>query len=282
MKNHIIGIIILSCFFACCEEEPLPIVFEEPPAPLLDTTYRDSLNVPLAQPKVVVFEDYTGVRCVPCPTGHVALKQILDNNPGRVAGVAVHPGADAFPQSFPFASQEDFNTEWGPKLMSIIGKPNGIPHGTADRVLKSNTVSNWESNANQQLAVPNPVNVDMTVISFDDASKTLRFEIRIEITEDLDEPLLFSTMLTEDNIEAWQETPQGTDEHYIHNHILRDMPNFSENLNPNNIPEARKGRVFIKQYEFKFEDHWKPNDMHLVGLVHRSIEVLQADEVSIK
>lgn len=285
MKTNFLYLFMLAFFFASCEEEPLPIVTEAPIPPLLDTTF---VTTPASTPqsKIVLFEDYTGVRCVPCPTGHAALTAIIDKYPDNVIGIAVHPGRTAFPQSFPYddaqSGQPDLNTEWGAKLMAIITKPNGIPYGTADRVLKSNLVADWMGHADTRAALTTPVNVGVKVLNFDDATRTLRFEIEIEMTADLDEELLFSTAFTEDSIVTWQETSSGTDKNYVHNHVLRDMPNFSEKLNPNKVPALTSGRTFVKRYDYVLPKEWRADKLKLIAYVHRQIEVMQAAEIHIK
>lgn len=283
MKKVVFAFSAALMLFASCEEEPLPIVFEEPLPALLDTTYQLS-SPSAAQAKVVLFEDYTGVRCVPCPTGHAALKAILDKHPNQVVGVAIHPGNQAFPQSYSYASEgePDLNTEWGPKLMAIIGKPNGIPFGSADRVLKNTLVSQWMDQADQRVAVAAPVNVSLKVLNYDPATRALRFEVLMEATQTLDEELFFSTVFTEDSIVTWQETPQGTEKEYVHNHVLRDMPHFVLKLNPNKTPALTPGRVFQKQYEYILNENWNIKHLNLVGYVHRDVEVVQAAEIHIQ
>ncbi|TNE79155.1 MAG: hypothetical protein EP332_12040 [Bacteroidetes bacterium] len=283
MKKLLLAFSAALVFFASCEEEPLPVLFEDPIPALLDTTYQLS-SPSAAQDKVVLFEDYTGVRCVPCPTGHVALKAILDKYPSRVVGIAVHPGNQAFPQSYSYADEgePDLNTEWGAKLMAIIGKPNGIPYGTADRVLKNNLVAQWMDQADQRVAVAAPVNVSLKVLSYDPLTRALRFEVLMEATQTLDEELHFSTVFTQDSIVTWQETPQGTDKEYVHNHILRDMPHFSIKLNPNKTPALTPGRVFQKQYEYILDETWDIKHLNLVAYVHRDIEVVQTAEIHVQ
>ncbi len=283
MKKVAFAFSAVLLFFASCEEEPLPIIFEEPIPALLDTTYQNSSPSPV-QNKVVLFEDYTGVRCVPCPTGHAALKSILDKYPDQVVGIAIHPGNNAFPQSFSYAkdSQPDLNTAWGEKLMAIIGKPNGIPFGTADRVLKNTLVSQWMEQADQRVVVPAPVNVSLQILSYDPSTRALRFEVLIEATQTLDEELFFSTVFTEDGIVTWQETPQGTDKQYVHNHILRDMPHFATKLNPNKTPALTPGRVFQKQYEYILDEKWEVGNLNLVAYVHRDVEVVQSAEIPVQ
>ena len=281
MNRLVVIAFALVIVMASCEEEPLPIIEKEGPAPLLDTTYQNA-SVSAPQDKVVLFEDFTGVRCPTCPNGHKALKDMMDANPGRIVGIAIHPGGTEFNQAAPFKDQEDYNTQWGTQIFTIISKPNGIPYGIADRVNGSNLATQWISQADAQLAVPNPANTELRVISFDESTRELRFEVKFEITSDINEPLFFSTVITEDSLIGKQEYTQGEYEHYVHMHVLRDMPQFALNLNPGNNPPATAGRVFLKQFSYTLPENWNVEHCNLIAYIHKPVEVIQAAEIHLK
>ena len=78
----------LCLMMLSCEEEGPAVILDEAET-LSDTTYVTS-TIPIAQDKVVLIEELTGVRCPNCPDGHQEVETILANNPGRVLAVAVH------------------------------------------------------------------------------------------------------------------------------------------------------------------------------------------------
>ncbi|MDX5321966.1 MAG: Omp28-related outer membrane protein [Bacteroidota bacterium] len=280
-KSLIVAGIFGLVLFSSCEEEPLPIITEEPKAALRDTTY---VNSPASAPqdKIVLFEDFTGVRCPTCPNGHTAIEALLVKYPGRIVPVGIHAGAQEFLQAAPFPGEEDLNTKWGSQILTIITKPNGIPYGIADRLNGSNITTQWEGLCTPRMAANSGANAEVSVIDYDPASRELRYEVKFEIMGDLNEPLYFSTAFTEDSIIGKQEYTQGEYEHYEHNHVLRDMPQFAVNLNPSNNPPAENGRVFIKQYSYTLPENWKPKYCHLIAYIHRAVEVLQVSEVKLQ
>lgn len=280
-KSVFAGLIIAAAFLSSCEEEPLPIVLVEGEAPLQDTTFVNS-TVSAPQDKNVLFEDFTGVRCPTCPNGHQAIKDMQANYPGRIVAVAIHAGGQTFVQAFPFPGDQDLNTDWGNQIFTIVAKPNGIPYGYADRIAGGNITTQWEGLCTPRMALNTQANADARVISYDPVTRELRYEVKFEMMEDLDESLFFSTVITEDSIIGRQEYTQGEYHEYEHNHILRDMPQFKENLNPNKTPAASKGRVFLKQYSYTLPSEWVAEQCHLVTYIHRDIEVLQVSEVKIK
>jgi len=284
MFKQLSALLLLASFaLVSCEEEPLPIITEEGVAPLIDTSYVNP-SPAAKQDKIVLFEDFSGVRCPTCPNGHKALEDLQKNFPGRVAAVTIHAGQKEFVQAAPFKDpgQQDLNTSWGTAIFTIINKPNGIPYGIVDRLLGTNITSQWESIATQQMNLTTDANAEIKIISYDDATREVRYEVTFEITSDLNEALFFSTAITENGIVGKQEYTQGEFEDSDHTHILRDMPQFAENLNPNNIPATTTGRVFIKQYVYTLPELWVVEECHMVAFIHKALDVLQAAEVKIK
>jgi hypothetical protein len=278
--QNILGLIFLSIVLFSCEEEPIIIVKQIPP--LSDTSFINP-NPSSPQNKTVLFEDLTGVRCPNCPIGHTAIKEMQNANPGKVVAVAIHPGKFEFPQSFPLDGEPDFNTEFGLRIMDIVGKPNGLPYGMADRMENSVVVANWQNNAAKRWNLPTPVNINLEFISYNQLDSIVRFKLRIEFTEELpNEPIFFSTVITEDNIISKQDSLFDVVKYYKHNHVLRNMPQFSQQLNPGNQPNLVKGLTFIKEYETKLAAGWNWKNCNIVAFVHKNIEVLQAAEVKIK
>lgn len=283
MKKLSALFILVAFFLFSCEEEPLPILTEEPLPPLFDTTYVKS-SPSAAQNKIVLFEEFTGVRCPTCPNGHIAIKDMQNNYPGRIVAIGFHDSSE-FNLATPFSGEENFNTHWGSSLLSIIPKPNGIPYGIADRLTGSITTSEWEANAVQHMGQTTLANAEVKVLNYDPALRELRFEIKFEVTSDINLPLFFSTAITEDSLIGKQEytgKPGGMVEDYMHFHVLRDMPHFKVNLNPGNVPEATKGRVFLKQFAYILPENWDPENCRLIAYIHKDVEILQTVEIHIQ
>lgn len=56
-----------------------------------------------------VIEEWTGIHCGYCPTGHAAVQQAITNNPGNVVGVNIHSGGYAVPSG----NEPDYRTPEG-------------------------------------------------------------------------------------------------------------------------------------------------------------------------
>jgi hypothetical protein len=125
-------------------------------------------------------------------------------------------------------------------------------------------------------------NAEAKILSYDPVLREVRFEVKFEITSDVNLPLFFSTAITEDSIISKQEYSGGHYDDYVHFHVLRDMPQFKINLNPGNVPAATTGRVFLKQFAYILPQKWNPKNCRLVAYIHKDVEVLQTVEIHIQ
>src|SRR5690554_5877125 len=111
------------------------------------------------QNRNVVLEEFTGINCVYCPSGHAIAQAIQDANPDRVSLINIHVGSFAVPS----AGQPDFRTQWGNAILAQSGA-TGFPSGTVNRHIFSGnqTVLNrgqWAGASNQILNLPSYVNI---------------------------------------------------------------------------------------------------------------------------
>jgi thiol-disulfide isomerase/thioredoxin len=67
--------------------------------------------------KNVVLEEFTGINCVACPSGHQTAQQIHTANPDDVVVIAIHTGGYANPSP----GQPDYRTEWGGAIAAQTG-----------------------------------------------------------------------------------------------------------------------------------------------------------------
>lgn len=123
-----------------------------------------------ASNKNVVLEEYTGINCGYCPSGHQIANQIAADNPGRVCVINIHQGS--------FASNT-YTTQWGNALAGQTGL-TGYPSGTVNRHVFSGTSTaltrgSWSQASNIILQQPSPVNVA--------ARGTLNFQTRELVVE---------------------------------------------------------------------------------------------------
>jgi hypothetical protein len=286
--------VVVLAFFSCKEENP-GIIFTKPTVIFSDTTYI-AASTETPQPKNALVEDFTGVRCTNCPTGHRAIDQMQAENPHRIIALAMH-GRD-FPNfTSPIDSINDIDMREdfaGIILNSIVGRPLGLPFGTIDRVYKSSTAGAWGGYATTRIGLTTKVNLSVKTLDYDPSTRELNVTVKAVFLDSLAESPLFTIGIYENGLIAPQKDQDlandpikhGVEPLYVHNHVLRDMPAFSQKLMPDSlgIDFPEKNRVVEKSFSIKLKEGkngWAPENCYLVFYVHRSLEVLQVIEKKI-
>ena len=80
------------------------------------------------EPRNAVIEEWTGIHCGYCPTGHAAVQTAVSNNPGRVVAVNIHSGGYAVPG----AGNPDYRTTHGTAHDAAF-PISGYPSSTLNR-----------------------------------------------------------------------------------------------------------------------------------------------------
>jgi hypothetical protein len=81
-----------------------------------------------AENKNVILEEFTGIYCGYCPSGHAIAQGIKDDNPDDVFLINIHTGGFAAPSG----SHPDFRTQFGSAIAGQSGL-TGYPAGTVNR-----------------------------------------------------------------------------------------------------------------------------------------------------
>lgn len=81
--------------------------------------------------KKIILEEFTGIYCQYCPSGHAIANEIQTSNPGNVFVINVHQGGFANPQG----NAPDFRTPFGNGIVnqSYSGSGFGYPSATVNR-----------------------------------------------------------------------------------------------------------------------------------------------------
>lgn len=208
MKNEIIFLSILMCLGALNSQT---IVNTSP------------------QNKNAIIEEFTGIYCSVCPTGHRISDEIKNANPGRVWVINIHQG----PFAQPGPGEPDLRTPFGDSL-AIQAGVQGYPSGTVNRheftpgsILTG--YSEWSTYTSQILSTPSPVNVAVDV-NVDYPSRTLTILVEVYYTANAANPQNYLNIaILQDEI----QTPQagapsnlawmGPDGLYYQKHVLRTL-----------------------------------------------------------
>jgi len=132
------------------------------------STFAQTIVSTTPQKKKVILEEFTGVNCQFCPSGHAVANAIKNANPDDVFLINIHVGGYATPG----AGQPDFRTSFGTAIANqstLTGYPAATVNRTAFTGLSQNGTTgtamgrnNWTNAANQTRNQNSYVNVATT------------------------------------------------------------------------------------------------------------------------
>jgi hypothetical protein len=269
MKNCFLALITLSFFLSSCKEEGPFIILNPPAVALVDTNYLTN-NVPDAAPKTILLEEFTGVRCTNCPSGHARVAELYNTYPGRFVAIAIHTNF----LGAPYGNDLDLRTENGETLGATLGPINGKPSAFIDRKQFSTVATRdvinpdlWPPLVAEQMNLSSPVNIELEKVNLDENSRILRYRVTLSYTENAQNHNL-GFAITENNIVAAQLSSGTIIENYVHKHVLRDYlsPIIGQPLTEN----LERGRVIIKEFEFEIPLGWNIQNLELIAFIRQS------------
>jgi len=281
-----LGLAFLS-LEACTEIGPS--VNLEPENANIDTSYQAPVEAP--QQRVVMVEEYTGVRCPNCPAGAAIIKTAINSNPGRVAAVAIHAGV--LSQPIDDKSDLDFRTDDATALMNFFGAINvPQPAASIDRIPDNdgdyfNSMKNtWANLISERLAVPARLNIHATS-DFDEETKKAAIRVKLAYTQQENKAQKLMIVITESKMIDVQEDAGQYIDNYEHNHVLRDIitPHSGKAI-LSDVAVKTPGLVYEYGMEYEVNPAWNPENCNIVVFVYNddngNYEVAQAAEIHLK
>ncbi len=185
------------------------------------STKAQTLVSTQVQNKNVLLEEFTGIHCGYCPSGHQIAQSIYDNNPGRVVLINIHQGGYANPDP----GEPDYRTPFGNALAGQAGV-SSYPSGTVNRHLFPGNSSTgmgrgaWAGASNTILNEVSPVNVGASS-EYDAATKELTVNVELYYTANSPATNNFiNVALIQNGIIGPQS---GGSSSYEHKHMLRHL-----------------------------------------------------------
>ena len=291
-----IGLAIVSIvLMQACEESLPPIDFSVPSKVLIDSCYTvEEENIPQASKRGILIEDLTGVRCVACPNAAEAADAVKKNDKDSV--VIVMGLYTTFPLSLtsPVDKEaQDLRTEVAQLIgTNIFNFSNILPGGGVNRTAPAEGqplnvgYAQWQSLANTFVGERAIVNLDISKQEVNDS--TLDVFGTFVFTADAEAKPFVSIFLLEDDILHPQKTLTGTDEGYIHKHIVRKAytPYNGNPLFDSECGDAVRGSGLTKGWEITIPEFVNREKASLVFVVNYNDgdnkQVIQCKEVKLK
>jgi hypothetical protein len=235
--------------------------------------------------RVVVVEEFSGVRCPNCPEGTKELENLRALYDDKVIIVTIHAGDFAFQYN---DSQYDFATPEGNSLLRFLGNPIGYPSAVVNRVRDPNTQSlqnfssKWGSLISTEISTEPILSLELDIV-YNTSTRMLSTTFSAIPYVDLEDDIRFTLLIKEDNLIDWQsdtEAVQGLDREYNHRNVLRAILTTAEGDQV--AGSAKAFQALERTYSFTVPDEtnwWKDADLTIVGFVTGSNgEILQGIE----
>ena len=296
MKKKLLFAVIALAGLASSKEKGPLIDFGS--AAATDTTYMAAPPAS-AQTRNVLLEEFTGISCVNCPTGHQKVTDIEAQypSPGHLIPIAIHPFDNPLANPLPDISPIDLRTTEGTTLYKgLYGNPSAIPCAGIDRkpyngilVLGSD---DWPVAVGARIGVASPVNIEISR-TYDAASHAGSVKVSARYFSSVSTKQALTLALVEDGIDAPQEytdpnngmTAKYTS--YTHNHILRRIYTFAPGSPMiDSVATKAPGRVYERTFNITTDPSWNPQHCKLIAFVSNNESgdktVMQAVEVNLQ
>ena len=220
--------------------------------------------------RVVLLEDFTGQRCVNCPTATEVIEQLQEVCGDALVAVGIHGGPLAFAGNtkvvgLKTATGDEYYNHWG-----LEYQPVGLinRHGSVD-------YTNWVATVRNELTKPAPLHLSGNASLKDNV---ISITIDAEGTDGTVTGKL-QVWLLEDGIKALQLMPDGSaNQEYIHNHVFRTAVNgtWGEDFS------VREGETEHRTMSQPLEQNWNPEQLSIVAFVYNNDGVQQAVKFKVK
>jgi hypothetical protein len=238
--------------------------------------------------RVVLIEEFTGVRCPNCPAGAEEIESLLALYPDNLVAVTIHAGSFAFAFD---TSKYDFKVQEGIDITNALGgEPLFYPSAVIDRkTFGTGSLylgkAEWAGRIQSELAQEPAVGLGLEG-SYNPADRQLDITVTLLPNETLSGEINLTILVTESgmvDIQANELEDDGYSEDYVHKHVLRGTitPALGEPLQT----PLSEGQPVVRSYQYTLPDEWVPDNCELVAFVHRSgseEEVLQAARLYIE
>ena len=222
---------------------------------------------PAAVQRAVLIEDFTGQRCVNCPSATDVIHQ-LEQQYGTEAVIAVGIHSGPFSRS-PKGTRYALGTDEGDQYFAHW-QLDRQPIGMVNR-RRVTDYTEWATQVYNEIQTTAPVSIDLTT-KLDPDTRTLTIAGNL-MARDGNVTGKLQLWLVEDSIQAFQYMPDNsTNREYVHNHVFRRALNgtWGEDVS------IAEGNTALLESHIVLDEQWNPDNMAVVAFVYNDTGVLQA------
>lgn len=214
--------------------------------------------------RAILIEDFTGQRCVNCPTGTEIINGIVDTyGEDNVIAVGIHSGPLGFAGN---SKTPGLMTDTGNEYYTRWDKENkmGQPWVIFNRKTSPDShYNNWAAMVGT--IISEKANLSVKIANaYDAAKRTLTTTVGAFGTNGTVNGKL-QVWIVEDGIKALQMMPDGKpNKEYMHNHVFRAAVNgtWGEDVT------VKEGETTTKQYQYVLPEAWNADNIAVVAFVY--------------
>lgn len=214
--------------------------------------------------RAILIEDFTGQRCINCPTGTEIINGIVDTyGEDNVIAVGIHSGPLGFAGN---SKTVGLMTDTGNEYYTRWDKENkmGQPWVVFNRKTSPDShYNNWA--AMVSTIISEKANLSVKIANaYDAASRTLTTTVGADGVNGTVNGKL-QVWIVEDGVKALQMMPDGSaNKEYVHNHVFRAAVNgtWGEDVT------VKEGETTTKQYSYVLPEAWVADNIAVVAFVY--------------
>lgn len=233
--------------------------------------------------RVVLLEDYTGVRCVNCPGAHEIAEELLTRFPNNLVMMSIHAGDQANPQT----NWPNFTTEAGNTWYYNTFNFDHNPIGTVNRTRNVNggygfEDGAWGTKVAEEVAKEQEASLSIAT-TYNETSRELSVTLNTCFLKEIEGDFYIFAGLLEDSIQGRQLTPSGLNQNYWHRNVFRTPINgtWGQSLF-NGLTEINQ--EFVTNLSIAVDTNYREDRCYVVSYIYDNGDkhVIQAGKARIK
>ena len=214
--------------------------------------------------RAILIEDFTGQRCINCPTGTEIINGIVETyGEDNVIAVGIHSGPLGFAGN---SKTVGLMTDTGNEYYTRWDKENkmGQPWVVFNRKTSPDShYNNWAAMVGTIISEKANLSVKIDN-AYDAATRTLTTTVGADGVNGTVNGKL-QVWIVEDGVKALQMMPDGSaNKEYVHPHVFRAAVNgtWGEDVT------VKEGETTTKQYSYKLPEAWNADNIAVVAFVY--------------
>lgn len=246
----------------------------------VDTADRYVELDPIDAKRTVLLEEFTGQKCVNCPTAHDRIRDLKSQYGDRLVVVSIHAGGNAYSIAEDDPVWSSFTQGLAIPDGQVYANNAGVttfPSGRFDRVTALNAGNLWSDDIRGELERESPLEIELAA-SLDSDSETASISIKATLKSESDVSGNLQLWVVESGIVAYQEDKdKGVILDYTHDHVFRGHVNGI-----NGEPVSVTSGVFTEvEHTQPLKSNWNRNNLSIVAFVYDRNGVMQAAEAEV-